>query len=95
MKKGARAREYDPAIQWLLDCGLVNRVSRITKPGIPVSANRDSAAYKLYALDVGLLCAMSQLDPKSILRGNTLFEEFKGALTEQFVLQQLLSSAGI
>jgi len=95
VKKGARAREYDPAIQWLLDCGLANRVNRITKPGISLSANRDSAAYKLYALDVGLLCAMSQLDPKSILRGNTLFEEFKGALTEQFVLQQLLSSAGI
>ncbi|MCK5131482.1 MAG: ATP-binding protein [Candidatus Sabulitectum sp.] len=95
LRKGARAREYELAIQWLLDCGLINRVDRITKPGIPVSAYRDSAAFKLYVLDVGLLCAMSQLDPKSILQGNILFEEFKGALTEQFVLQQLISSAGI
>ncbi len=94
IKKGARAREYELAIQWLIDSGLVNRVDRITKPGIPISAYRDSAAFKLYALDVGLLCSMSQLEPKMVLQGNSLFEEFKGALTEQFVLQQLTASAG-
>lgn len=95
LKKGARAREYEMAIQWLFDCGLIHRVDRITKPGIPLSAYRDNAAFKLYALDVGLLCSMSNLDPKSILQGNILFEEFKGALTEQFVLQEIISSAGI
>ncbi|MCK5785741.1 MAG: ATP-binding protein [Candidatus Sabulitectum sp.] len=95
VKTGARAREYELAIQWLLDCGLVNRVDRVTKPGIPISAYRDSSAFKLYGLDVGLLCAMSGLDPISILQGNQLFEEFKGALTEQFVLQQIVANTGI
>lgn len=95
VRKGARAREYELAIQWLSDCGLVHRVNRITKPGIPLQAYRDSAAFKLYAPDVGLLCAMSDLDVRSVLQGNKLFEEFKGALTEQFVLQQLIAHAGI
>jgi len=95
IKSGARAREYELAIQWLLDCGLANRVDRIAKPGVPISAYRDSSAFKLYALDVGLLCSMSLLEPKSILEGNTLFTEFKGALAEQFVLQQLTAGAGI
>ncbi|MCK5116084.1 MAG: ATP-binding protein [Candidatus Aegiribacteria sp.] len=95
VRKGARAREYELAIQWLSDCGLVHIVNRITKPGISLQAYRDSAAFKLYAPDVGLLCAMSDLDTRSVLQGNRLFEEFKGALTEQFVLQQLISNAGI
>ncbi len=63
----------------------------MTKPGIPLAAYRDRVAFKLYSLDLGLLSAMSDLDPKTILSGNRLFEEFKGALKEQFVLQQLIA----
>ena len=94
-RKGARAREYEPAIQWLLDCGLVHRVDRVARPGIPLPAYRDRTAFKLYAPDVGLLCAMSNIDVRTVLQGNKLFVEFKGALTEQFVLQQLISHSGI
>jgi len=94
-REGARAREYELAIQWLLDCGLVNRVDRVARPGIPLPAYRDKAAFKLYALDVGLLCAKSDIDVSTVLQGNKLFVEFKGALTEQFVLQQLISYCGI
>ena len=94
-RKGARAREYELAIQWLLDCGLVHRVDRVTRPGIPLPAYRDSSAFKLYAPDVGLLCAMSDIDVRTVLQGNKLFKEFKGALTEQFVLQQLIAHCGI
>ena len=92
VRKGARAREYELAIQWLVDCGLVNRVDCITKPGIPLTAYRDSRAFKLYALDLGLLCAMGDLGTKTVLSGNKFFEEFKGALTEQYVLQQLITN---
>jgi len=95
VRTGARAREYELAIQWLQDCGLIHKVHRISKPGIPLSAYRDSAAFKLYANDVGLLCASGALDPETLLRGNDLFTEFKGAVTEQFVLQQLISHAGL
>ncbi len=91
VRKGARAREYELAIQWLLDCGLLNRVDNVTKPGIPLTAYRDSKAFKLYALDLGLLCAMGDMDIRTVLSGNRFFEEFKGALTEQYVLQQLIT----
>jgi hypothetical protein len=94
-REGARAREYEHAIQWLLDCGFVHRVDRVARPGIPLQAYRDRASFKLYALDVGLLCAMSNIDVSTVLQGNKLFAEFKGALTEQFVLQQLISHSGI
>ncbi len=92
MKKGARSSEFEIAIQWLLDSGLVHKVSRVNEPHIPLSAYKDFSAYKLFILDVGLLCAMSELDAKSIIEGNALFVEFKGALTEQYVLQELVSS---
>jgi predicted AAA+ superfamily ATPase len=92
VREGARAREYELAIQWLVDCGLVHRVRRIAKPGMPLTACADAKAFKLYGLDTGLLCAMSGIDPKSILEGNRLFEEFRGALTEQYVLGQLNAS---
>lgn len=92
MKKGARSSEFEIAIQWLLDSGLVHKVSRVNEPHIPLSAYKDFSAYKLFILDVGLLCAMSELDAKSIIEGNTLFVEFKGALTEQYVLQELVAS---
>lgn len=95
IRQGARAREYELAMQWLLDCGLIYKVSRITKPDMPLMAYQDFNAFKLFVLDVGLLSANSGLDIKSLLEGNKVFEEFKGALTEQYVLQQLISSKEI
>lgn len=92
IRQGARAREYELAMTWLIDCGLVYKVSRISKPDMPLMAYQDFNAFKLFVLDVGLLGAMSELDIKSLLEGNKIFEEFKGALTEQYVLQQLIAS---
>lgn len=91
IREGARAREYELALTWLEDTGLVHRVTRVSKPDFPLRAYQDFAAFKLFVLDVGLLGAMARLDVKIILEGNRMFEEFKGALTEQYVLQQLLS----
>ena len=90
VKKGGRAKEFELAIQWLLDCGLLHQVYRISKPDMPLSAYQDLAAFKLYHNDVGLLCAMAKLPLTTILDGNAIFEEFKGSLTENYVLQQLL-----
>lgn len=90
VREGARAREYEVAITWLMDVGLVYKVNRIKKPDFPLRAYQDFSAFKLFVADIGLLGAMSRLDAKIILEGNRLFEEFKGALTEQYVLQQLL-----
>lgn len=87
--KGARAREYEMALEWLVLCGLVYKIPRITKPDLPLSAYEDPAAFKLYMLDTGLLCAKSRLDAQTIIDGNAIFEEFKGSLTEQYVLQEL------
>jgi predicted AAA+ superfamily ATPase len=89
VKEGARAREYELALQWLIDCGLVTKVSRISKPALPLKAYEDLKAFKLFMVDVGLLSCMSRLNPQTLLDGNVLFEEFKGALTEQYVFQQL------
>lgn len=89
VKEGARAREYELAMLWLIDCGLVTKVSRITKPALPLKAYEDLKAFKLFMVDVGLLSCMSRLNPQTLLEGNNLFEEFKGALTEQYVFQQL------
>ncbi|MCL2828202.1 MAG: ATP-binding protein [Oscillospiraceae bacterium] len=94
IRQGARAKEFELAMQWLLDCGMIHKINRVTKPGMPLSAYQDNA-FKLYMLDVGLLAAKSGLDVKSLLEGNRIFEEFKGALTEQYVQQQLLSTQGI
>ncbi len=91
IKKGARSSEFEVAIQWLLDCGLVYKVHRVNEPSVPLSSYKNFNAYKLFILDVGLLGAMSDLDSESILEGNDIFVEFKGALTEQYVLQQLIS----
>lgn len=91
IKKGARMKEFELAIEWLLDCGLIKKVYRVNKPGVPLKAYIDFSAFKLYLLDVGLLGALSELDAGSILEGNAVFTEFKGALTEQYVLQQLVS----
>lgn len=86
IRQGARAKEFELSMQWLQDCGLIYKVVRITKPDMPLMAYQDFNAFKLYILDVGLLSAMSGLDIKSLLEGNSVFEEFKGALTEQYVL---------
>ncbi len=95
IRQGARAREYELAMTWLIDCGLIYRVGRVSKPDMPLMAYQDFNAFKLFVLDVGLLAAMSDLNLKSILEGNKIFEEFKGALTEQYVLQQLLTNSDI
>lgn len=91
IKEGARAKDFELTIEWLQDCGLVTKVYKINKPAVPVKAYVDFSAFKLYLLDVGLLGALSELDAESILEGNTIFTEFKGALTEQYVLQQIVS----
>lgn len=91
IKKGARSSEYEIAIQWLIDCGLVYKVSRVNEPKMPLRAYKSMNAYKLFVLDIGLLGALSELAAESIIEGNEIFVEFKGALTEQYVLQQLIA----
>ena len=91
IKTGARMKDFEVAIEWLLDCGLITKVYRVNKPAMPLKAYLDFAAFKLFLLDVGLLGALSELDAESILEGNEIFVEFKGALTEQFVLQELVA----
>ena len=91
IKQGARAKEYELALTWLIDCGFINKVSRISKPAIPLKAYSDDGAFKLFIVDTGLLAAMNNLDVKTILDGNKIFQQFKGALTEQYVLQQLIT----
>lgn len=91
LRPGARAKEYELAMSWLIDCGLVTKVTRISKPALPLKAYSDESAFKLYIVDTGLLAAMNSLDVKTILEGNQIFQEFKGALTEQYVLQQLVT----
>lgn len=92
VKEGARAREYEVALSWLIDCGLVYQINRVKDCKIPLSAYQDFNAFKLYLLDVGLLCAMAKVDLQTIIEGNDIFIEFKGALAEQYVLEQLKTS---
>ncbi|HVW89935.1 MAG TPA: ATP-binding protein [Gaiellaceae bacterium] len=92
VRKGGRGRDFEDAIQWLADAGLVHKVTRYTKPASPVRTYEDSSIFKLYLLDVGLLGALAQLDPAVLLDGTGIFEEFKGALTEQYVLQQIVAA---
>ena len=91
VKEGARHKDFEKAIQWLLDAGLVYKVNKVQKPAMPLKSYIDLSSFKLFLVDIGLLCAMSELDTESIIRGNELFVEFKGALAEQYVLQQLKS----
>ncbi len=95
VREGARAKDYETAILWLTDCDLIHKVSRITSPGLPLKAYEDLKAFKLFLLDVGLLGSMTGLRQEILLDGNDLFTEFKGALTEQFVLQQLVTDTGL
>ena len=92
IKEGSRAKDYELALSWLVDCGQVFKVSRITKPAIPLKAYEDISAFRLFIVDIGLLSAMGDIDAKTLLDGNSIFSEFKGALTEQFVFQQLVSA---
>lgn len=91
LKEGARAKEFELAIEWLVNCGQVHKVFRTTKPSIPLKAYEDQSSFKLYLVDIGLLAAMGNIDAKTLLEGNRIFNEFKGAITEQFVLQQLVN----
>lgn len=91
VKEGARAREYEDALQWLVDARLVHKIYRSTAPSLPVSAYDDLSAFKIYLVDVGLLRRLAMLAPTAFGEGNRLFTEFKGALTENYVLQTLLT----
>lgn len=91
VKKGARANDFEIAIQWLIDAGLVHKVPRIRKAAVPLSFYENLSAFKLYVLDCGLLGAMSQTPPDQILITNNIFGEYKGAFSENFVLQQMLN----
>lgn len=90
VKQGARAREYEDALQWLADAGLVHKIYRSSAPGLPIAAYDDLSAFKLYLADIGLLRRLAQLAPTAFGEGNRLFTEFKGALTENYVLQSLI-----
>ena len=89
VREGARAKEYETAIMWLSDCGLIHKVSRVNSVGIPLKGYEDLKAFKIFLVDVGILGCMAGLSPRTLLDGNSLFTEFKGALTEQYVCQQL------
>ncbi|GHT38863.1 ATPase [Bacteroidia bacterium] len=89
IKEGARAKDFELAIQWLVDAGLLHKIYSVTKPALPLVAFQYLSAFKLYLGDVGLLAAMSKLNAKTLLNGDAFFTEFKGALAEQFVYQQL------
>lgn len=89
IREGARAKDYETAIMWLTDCGLIHKTGRVNTPGLPLKAYEDLKAFKLFLLDVGLLGCMAGLKQSTLLDGNDLFKEFKGSLTEQYVMQQL------
>ena len=93
VKEGARAREYEDALQWLVDARLVHKIYRSSAPGLPVTAYDDLSAFKIYLVDVGLLRRLAKLAPTAFGDGNRLFTEFKGALTENFVLQTLITQS--
>ena len=88
IKQGARAKDFEIALNWLIDSGLVHKVSRVSEPNMPLKAFEDVSAYKLFLLDVGLLGAMNDLDPRSLLENDKLFNDYNGAITEQYVLQE-------
>lgn len=90
VKDGARAREYEDALQWLVDANLLQKIYRISSPGLPIAAYDDISAFKIYLSDVGILRRMSALDPSAFGEGNRLLTEFKGSLTENYILQSLL-----
>jgi uncharacterized protein len=88
-REGARAKDFELAIQWLVDCGLLLKSHRVSKPHFPLIAYQDLSVYKLFLNDVGLLGAMAGLNVRTLIEGDALFTEFKGALAEQYVMQEL------
>jgi len=92
IKEGSRAKDYEIALAWLIDCSQVYKVHRVSKPALPLKAYEERSAFKLFLVDVGLLAAMCDISSTTLLEGNSIFTEFKGALTEQFVFQQLNST---
>jgi predicted AAA+ superfamily ATPase len=95
IKEGARAKDYELPLLWLSDCELVHKVNRVTVPNLPLKAYEDLRAFKLFFVDIGLLSCLAGLRQNVLLDGNELFKEFKGALTEQYVLQELKTRKGI
>ena len=95
VREGARAKDYEEAIMWLSDCGLVYKVSRVNSPGLPLRAYEDMKAFKLFIHDTGLLGCMAGLGSKVLIEGNRAFSEFKGALTEQYVLEQMTADSDL
>lgn len=95
LRIGARAKDYETALMWLTDCGLVHQIAQVAKPAMPLKAYENARHFKLFINDVGLLAAMNDIDSRTLLSGNSIFEEFKGAITEQYVLQQLIAQGDI
>lgn len=95
VKDGARAKDFELAIEWLKDAGLIYKVNRCKKAQLPLAAYEDFSAFKLFLSDIGLMGAMSNIPVQSLLDGNVLFSDFKGALTEQYVLQQLKEKSSL
>jgi predicted AAA+ superfamily ATPase len=95
IRQGARAKEYELALAWLKDCGLIHQVHNVSKPSFPLKAYEDFNTFKIFMVDVGLLGAMANVDVQTLIDGNTIFQEFKGALTEQYVLHQLITQKDI
>ena len=95
VRRGSRAADFEESLAWLEQAGLIHKVRRASKPGIPLSAYCESGAFKVFMVDVGLLGAMSDLPPEAVIAGSRVFTEFKGALTEQYVCQQLISECGL
>ncbi|MDO4258138.1 MAG: ATP-binding protein [Actinomycetaceae bacterium] len=95
VRHGARSKNYEESLIWLTQAGFIHQVPRVTKAALPLSAYNDHRAFKAFLLDVGLLGALADLPPESLLDGNRLFSEFKGALTEQYVCQQLISDCSV
>lgn len=91
LRQGARAKDFEIAIEWLVDSGLLYKVSRCTKPALPLDIYEDFSVFKLYLLDIGLLGAMVNVDPAQILINNQIFSEYKGGMTEEYVLQEMKS----
>lgn len=95
IKEGARAKDFELAIEWLKDAGLIYKVNRCKKAQLPLAAYEDFSAFKMFLSDIGLMGAMSNIPLQSLLNGNMLFSDFKGALTEQFVLQQMKTNQSL
>lgn len=95
IKEGARAKDFELAIEWLKDAGLIYKVNRCKKAQLPLAAYEDFSAFKMFLSDIGLMGAMSNISVQSLLNGNMLFSDFKGALTEQFVLQQMKTNQSL